>query len=175
MNNKKWISILMMLGLLFLVAACAPAGSEPASDEMESMEEMDEEMEEMEHDDDEMDHSEMEDMEHDHADHDHGDDQARIMNEGALIEITSPATGDTFTVGEQVLVEVDVENFELGVDGSHWHVYVNGDSWGMVLGGNEDQPLTGLPAGQHMIETYLANGDHEELMQGDSVMIVVEE
>ncbi len=186
-NSKKYLLITLLFSMIFFVAACSSAGgSEP--DATESMEEM-EEMEEMEHDDESMegmehDDESMEEMEHsdgddhsdhsDHSDHDH-EDSARIMNEGATINIMSPATGDTFAFGEQVLIEVEVENFELGADGNHWHVYVDGSSWGMVLGGNLDQPLVGLEPGQHMIETYLANGDHEELMQGSSIMIVVED
>ncbi|MEM7333632.1 MAG: hypothetical protein AAF490_16200 [Chloroflexota bacterium] len=190
-TSKKYILLTLLISLIFVGAACSSAGgSEPAvnesTEEMEEMEEMEdgESMEGMEHDDDStehMDHDDdsMEHMDHDdeHSDHDHDhdDDSARIMNDGATIAITSPATGDTFAFGEQIILEIDVDNFELGADGNHWHVYIDGSSWGMVLGGNLDQPLVGLEPGQHMIEAYLANGDHQELMQGSTVMIVVEE
>lgn len=173
MKLKKLSLFTLLLMILLVMVACNASGSEPAVEDSETMEEMDhdDEMEDMDHD---------EDMEHEHddesADHDHEhEDSERIMNDGATIEITSPATGDTFAFGEQVLVEVEVVNFELGVEGSHWHVYIDGSSWGMVMGGNLDQPLVGLEPGQHMVEVYLAGGDHIELMDGDSIMIVVEE
>ena len=170
MNYKKQIRMSIIIFSLFLfLAACSSAGgNEPAVEESSGGDEMEG-----------MSSDEMESMDHEesteHSEHEHEGDSSRIMNEGATIEITSPVTGTTFGFGEQVLVEVDVQNFELGVEGSHWHVYIDGSSWGMVLGGNLDQPLVGLEPGEHMIETFLANGDHEELMQGSSVMIVVEE
>lgn len=99
----------------------------------------------------------------------------RVPNEGAAIRITAPADGATFQAGEQVIVEVEVENFVLGEDGNHWHVYVDDVSWGMVVGGNTDQPLTGLEPGAHEVSAYLSIGTHEEMMDGDSVTIVVEE
>lgn len=172
MNKQNLIAILLLLGALCLLAACAPAGSEPAADETEM-----ENMEGMDHDEDTAEHDKMAEAGHDHPSHEHNHkcDIERIKNNGASIEIVSPQTGDRFAVGEQVVVEVEVENFELGVEGSHWHVYVDGSSWGMVLGGNLDQPLTGFSPGQHTIETYLANGDHEELIEGDSIMILVEQ
>lgn len=171
MNFKKLRTIfLLLLAAIFLMASCTSAGgSEPAVENMEEMEDHNagaehEENGEHDHEDD-----------HDSHEHEHADNVTRIMNDGAAIEIISPTTGETFGFGEPVLVEVDVKDFELGVDGSHWHVYIDGSSWGMVLGGNLDQPLVGLEPGQHMVEVYLANGDHEELMDGDSIMIVVED
>ena len=125
----------------------------------------------------------MEDMDHSHdaameeMDHDHGDEHSdRIPNpNGAAVHIIAPADGATFSASDEVLVEVSVENFELGVDGSHWHVYVDGSSWGMVTGGNTDQPLTGLEPGEHMIEVFLSIPTHEEMEQGDSIMINIAE
>lgn len=160
-NNLKrfWPLITLLLVGLFLAACSSTGGTEPAdTDSMDEMEDM-EDMEGM--DMDEMDHSEQPD---------------RIPNEdGATITITSPEEGATFGTLDQVLVEVEVENFTLGENGNHWHVYVDGVSFGMVMGGNTDQALPGLEPGEHEISVFLSIGTHEEYEDGDSVTIVVEE
>ncbi|MCA9918932.1 MAG: hypothetical protein KC445_13315 [Anaerolineales bacterium] len=151
-NNliRFWLVFTLLLTGLFL-AACSSS-----EDSMENM--------------DDMDHSEME-----HMDHDHSETPARIPNEGgASITITSPQAGDTFKTTDQVIVEVDVQNFELGTE-NHWHVYVDGTSYGMVMGGNTDQALPGLEPGEHEVSVFLSIATHEEYEDGDSVMIVVEE
>ncbi len=173
-KTSKFLSlpiIFLLLGAMFL-AACSPAGgSEPAADDA---------MEEMEHDAmDDMDHDDMNDMDDmdnmDDMEHEHEDEHQRIPNQGgAAISITAPANGDTFNTLDQVLVEVDVQNFELGADGDHWHVYVDDVSYGMVMGGNTDQALPGLEPGEHEISVYLSLGTHEEYEDGDSVTIIVE-
>ena len=163
-NNLRHVSIVLVLLLisLFVVACSSSGGTEPAADD-ETMEEMDD----MEHDDD------MEDMEHEHEESD--GEAARIPNEGgATITITSPKDGETFGTLDQVIVEVEVENFELSGE-SHWHVYVDDVSFGMVMGGNMDQALAGLSPGEHKISTYLSINTHEEYEDGDSVTIVIEE
>jgi hypothetical protein len=112
----------------------------------------------------------------DGMDMNHDTEPGRVPNEGgAAITITSPADGATFSTLDQVLVEVEVENFELGADGNHWHVYVDDVSFGMVMGGNTDQALPGLDPGEHEVSVYLSLGSHEEYEDGDSVTIIVEE
>ena len=78
-------------------------------------------------------------MNHSATDTDHADEGVvRVPNEnGAAIQITSPANGATFAAGEQVIVEVSTDNFPLGETDNHWHVYVDGASWGMIMGGNQ--------------------------------------
>ena len=160
MKNKNtlfrlWLILALLVAGLFLAACSSAGGSEPAADE--TMESMDDE--------------DMED-----TDHEHEDEVERIPNEGgASIAITSPANGDSFSTLDQIIVDVDVENFELGVDGSHWHVYVDGVSFGMVMGGNTDRALPGLDPGEHEIAVFLSLGTHEEYQDGDSVTVVVEE
>jgi hypothetical protein len=87
----------------------------------------------------------------------------------------APEDGSTFPFGEQIIVEVAVENFDLSETGNHWHVYVDGDSWGMVMGGNTEQVLTGVAPGEHEIAVYLSIESHEEYEDGDEIHIVVEE
>ena len=157
-NNsiRFWLLIALLFGGLFLAACSSSGGAEPAVTEDE------------EHEGD--DHEEDED--HDHNDH----AEDRIPNEGgATITITSPEDGATFSTLDQVLVEVSVANFDLGADGNHWHVYVDGVSYGMVMGGNTDQALPGLEPGEHEISVFMSIGSHEEYEDGDSVMIMVEE
>lgn len=128
----------------------------------------------------------MEEMDHDGAEMDHGDGDGemdhdeihaagRIPNQdGAAIHITSPAGGATFKTGDQILIEIEVENFTLGENANHWHVYVDGVSFGMVMGKNTDQPISGIEPGEHEVAVYLSIQSHEEFEDGDMVMITVE-
>ena len=99
----------------------------------------------------------------------------RVPNNGASIKIISPTTGASIQKGTQVILEIETVNFDMSQEGKHWHVYVDGQSWGMVTGGNMDQPLTGLGSGEHEIAVYLSIDTHEELADGDSITIVVSE
>jgi len=171
-NNsiRFWLVLALLFGSLFLAACSSAGGTEPAANDTDTtMENMDNE--DMDHED-MTDMEGMEDMDHEDADHEHN----RIPNEnGATITITSPEDGATFNILDQVVVEVDVKNFTLGEDGNHWHVYVDGVSFGMVMGGNTDQALAGLEPGEHEISAYLSLGTHEEFEVGDSVTITIEE
>ena len=175
MNSERFSRLVLALFLVFgllLAVACAPAagsGSEPGAEEIE---------EEMGHD---LEQDEGEDHEHDgdHEDGDHGhsDEQAdgRVANEGAAVRIVSPADGATFQAGEQIIIQIETENFDLGQDDNHWHVYVDGSSWGMIMGANTDEALSGIEPGEHEISVYLSIGTHEELEEGDSITVTVEE
>lgn len=155
--NVRLVTAVLLLFSLVLVG-CAPSGTETMDD----------------HDMENMDDQDMENMD----DHEHDDSamaSERIPNDGAVVTIISPEDGASFPVGQQVLLEIEVENFDLSEEGNHWHVYVDGSSWGMVMGGNTDQPLTGLSAGEHMIEVYLSVNGHEEMEDGDSMMLTMTE
>jgi hypothetical protein len=108
----------------------------------------------------------------DEAEHEEG--AVTVPNNGAIIRIVSPADGATFAEGDEVTIEVEVENFEL-VDGAHWHILVDGGSWGMVMDGHLDQTLRGLEVGEHEIAVFLAGADHIDLEEGDSIHITVTE
>ena len=152
-NNltRFWLILALLLSGLFL-AACTSAGDD--------------------HSHDEDDHSHSDD---DHS-HDDGEAHDRIPNQnGAAITITSPADGETFGTLDQIIVEISTENFELGENGNHWHVYVDDDSYGMVMGQNSDHALPGLEPGEYKISVFMSIDSHEEYEEGDSVMIVVEE
>lgn len=114
---------------------------------------------------------------HGHSDSGHHADDGNlgtVPNNGATIEIISPSDGAIFKVGEEIIVEVEVENFELGVDGNHWHIDNQGVEL-MVMGANTDEVLRDLEAGEHIVKVALSNGNHEELEDGDSITITVEE
>ncbi len=99
----------------------------------------------------------------------------RVPNNGATVRIISPTNGANMQNGTQIILEIETTNFDMSDEGNHWHVYVDGQSWGMVTGGNMDQPLTGLTPGEHEIGVYLSIDTHEELQEGDSITIVVSE
>lgn len=178
-KNFRWLLLVGVLLVLFVGVACGGTGGDGEaedSEEMEDMEEMEhEEGEEHEEDMEGMEHSEedMEGMEHeDDGEHEHGGD--RVPNEGASIHIVSPES-DAVAANGEVEVIVEVEDFELGTDDSHWHVYVDGESYGMVMGGDTSHVVRGIEPGEHELAVYLAYGTHEELEEGDTIMVTVEE
>ena len=128
--------------LVFCLAACTPAQTQ-ATDMP-----MDQENSNM---DAAMDNGNGQDMEHDHSD---GND-ARVPNNGAVIKIVSPANNATFNKDEDVLIEIETENFDLSADGNHWHLYVDGTVWTMVSEGSTKSVLHGLEPGSHDIDVYL--------------------
>lgn len=159
-NSSLFLGVILVLALaLFSACTAASSGGDGSMEEASEMEEMEHE-EEGEH----------EDGEHEEGEH----SEERIPNDGATIRILAPADGATFAEGEEIVVEVEVENFALGEEGSHWHVYIDGASWGMVVGGDTNQALRGVEPGERLIETYLAGGDHIELEEGDSITVLVE-
>jgi hypothetical protein len=97
-----------------------------------------------------------------------------LPNNGAVIELVAPADGDVFGTADEVLVEVETENFDLAAVGNHWHVYVDGASYGMIVGGDTDHALRNLAPGEHEISVYLSTETHEELEDGDAVTITIE-
>ena len=160
-------TLFTLLFILSFLVACTPSTNEgSAVDEAQPAEGEMQPEEEMEHDD-EAEHS-------DEHEHDEEQDLVRVPNNGSAVQILSPADGDTFKVGDEVTVEIELENFTLG-EGNHWHIYVDGSSWGMVVGENIDDTLRGLELGEHEISVYLSIDTHEELEEGDAITIVVEE
>jgi hypothetical protein len=154
----KQMSFRLLLSLLavMLFAACSPAGNHTTGDHEDAT-----------HTDG---HTDTGDHAGDVEGHGH-----RVPNNGAVVRIIAPTSGDTFARGEEVIVEIETEQFPLGEDGNHWHVYVNGESWGMVMGANYTEVLRGLTPGQHQISVYLSNAAHEDLEDGDAVTITVTE
>ena len=117
-----------------------------------------------------MDMNENMDMEHadEHA------DTGRIPNDGAVITIVSPEDGAAFPADQDFEVVVEVEGFDLTVEGAHWHLYVDEISYGMIMNGDLNHIVRGLEPGEHTLYVYLAGPDHIELEDGDSITIVIE-
>ncbi|NJN53622.1 MAG: hypothetical protein HC804_02010 [Anaerolineae bacterium] len=170
-NKYRLTALIALVAALFLLAACnSSGGQEPAAEDTHSEEDDHHE------DDDHHDEDEEGDHEHEGEEHDDSEPHARIPNEnGAAVHISAPANGDTFKHGDQIIVEIETENFDITEEGYHWHVYVDGESWGMVMGGNADHPLNGVEPGEHEISVFLSIPTHEEYEDGDSVTITVEE
>lgn len=162
LNQYKYrlLAFFILLAALFFAAGCSSSGGqEPATDETHS---------EADHDND--DHG------HEEEAHDESEPHPRIPNEnGAAIHIVTPADGDVFQHGDQIIVEVETENFDLSQEGYHWHVFVDDASWGMIMGGSANHALNGVEPGEHEISVYLSIPTHEEYEDGDSVTITVEE
>jgi len=149
------LAIIMALGL---ASACS-SSAEDADTEEDTLEEGD-------HEEDTL-----EEGEHEEGDHEEG---SRIPNDGATIHIVDPIDGSAFSVGDDIVIEVEVLGFDLAIEGNHWHVYVDGTSYGMVTGGDTDKVLRGLEAGEHLVEVYIAGSDHIEFEDGDVITISVE-
>lgn len=144
------LSILLLLSLL--LAACATGATTPE------------------------DHADHPDETHTHE----GDDNAEettetVPNNGALVRLLSPENGATFAHGAEILVAIETENFTLGEDGNHWHIFIDGSTWAMIVGADADYAITGVEPGEHELSVYLANGDHQNLEDGATVTITVEE
>lgn len=144
---------LTLVTVIFLLAAFSLAACQPAATEAPAEE-----------------HT----MEHDHE-HDSGSDTARVPNNGAVVRLVSPADGSTFKPGEDIVVEIEVENFDLNAEGNHWHFYVDGSVFTMVEQGATKTVVHGLEAGEHEFSVYLGLPSHEELEEGAIAMITIEE
>ena len=97
-----------------------------------------------------------------------------VPNNGVTVRITSPADGAIFKAGEDIVVEVAFENFALGASGNHWHILVDGAEYTMVTGVATSEVLKGIQAGKHEIAVAMSNSNHQELEDGDMVMIEVQ-
>lgn len=150
-RNYRLLAIIFLAAALFMAAGCSSSGNH-------------------EHDEGNPTHS------HDDEEHDDSEPHGRIPNEnGAAIRITAPTDGAVFQHGDQIVVEVETENFDLSQEGYHWHVYVDGSSWGMIMGGRANHVLNGVEPGEHEISAYLSIPSHEEYEDGHRVMITVQE
>lgn len=98
----------------------------------------------------------------------------RSENNGAVIHILSPQDDAIFMSDEDILIEIEVENFEIGEESGHWHIYIDDLSYGMVVNGKTDAIISGLDAGEHHVAVYLSAFTHVELKDGDSIHIVIE-
>ena len=104
------------------------------------------------------------------------DEPERLSNDGASILIVSPASSSVHPAGREIEIVISAENFELGGEANnHWHIYVDGESWGMIFGGETSHKLFGVAPGEHEVSVYLANAEHVEYEEGDSIRLVVEE
>ncbi|KAA3642962.1 MAG: hypothetical protein DWQ07_20785 [Chloroflexi bacterium] len=100
----------------------------------------------------------------------------RLPNNSASILIVSPASSSVHPEGREIEVVVAVDNFELGGGtNNHWHIYVDGENWGMIFGEETSHMLFGVPLGEHEVSVYLANNEHVEYEEGDSILINIEE
>ena len=158
-NNNRSIKKLAVMALLFLLTAWFVTGCQPAATETLSGEQQM---------DQEMDHE---------ADHEHSDAEqsARVPNEGAIVRLISPADGASFALGEDIVVEVEVESFDLSAEGNHWHLYVDGSTLSMIADGSMKSVVHGLEPGEHKIDVYLGLPTHEELEEGASATITITE
>jgi hypothetical protein len=181
-SRRFLLSVLLVAivaaGTLFALVSCSPSATggqtpTPEAEEVVPIEGEPTEEADHEHSEGEADHEH--DEENEHAESEQGHSAGRIPNDGAVVRIVSPADGAVFGAADEVLVEVETENFDLAAEGNHWHVYVDGASYGMIVGGDTDHALRNLEAGEHEISVYLSIGTHEELEEGDAVVIQVEQ
>lgn len=108
-----------------------------------------------------------------HEAHGEGHAPARVPNDGAVVRLVSPSEGASFRPGEDVRVEIEVDDFTLGEEGTHWHVYVDGASPRMIMGTITETMLRDLEPGRHEVSVYLAVGSHMELEEGATVAVDV--
>lgn len=97
-----------------------------------------------------------------------------VPNNGAIIRILSPATGTTFKTSDSIKVEVELTNFELS-EGNHWHIHLNNTEYAMVMTNVTDYVVRGLVAGEYELGVHLSNAQHQNLEDGDSIIIQITE
>ncbi len=184
---KKACIFIFVLFVGALLTACGPAAA-PASTESEGEHAMEDDHHSGDdhhengdhHDSDGEGHHDDHKDEDNHSHGDHGEGHSdghgeRLPNNGAVVRIIAPEDGAEIKVGNDILVEIETENFELDEDGNHWHIFVNGESRGMIVGRDFDDVVRGLEPGDHEITAILSIGTHEELEEGDTVKITVVE
>ncbi len=154
----RWDVSLVILSLLFLVACSTPTNESTNNHSNET----------------EPNHDDEAGSEHNN-DHEEGEEPQRIPNNGAVIRIVSPEDGTTFSTDEDIVVEINAENFAIGEDGNHWELYVDGSRYSTIEDGILDEVVRGLEPGEHEIAAFLANVHHEELEEGDSITITISE
>jgi hypothetical protein len=169
------LAVIMALGL---ASACSSSAEDADTEEVEHEEDTLEEgaLEEGQHEDDTLEEGALEEDTLEEGEHEEGEHEegSRIPNDGATIHIVDPVDGSAFSVDDDIVIEVEVLGFDLAVEGNHWHVYVDGISYGMVTGGDTDKVLRGLEPGERLVEVYIAGGDHIEFEDGDKITITVE-
>ncbi|MBP6469269.1 MAG: hypothetical protein KBE23_11650 [Chloroflexi bacterium] len=118
------------------------------------------------------DNQSMDSMDTTDAEHDEAAD-VFVPNNGAEVKLVSPADGAVVAAGADIPITIETVNFPIGENGNHWHIYLDGTPI-MVMGGNTFV-LQNLSSGQHTIEVFLSLGTHENLEEGDTRTITVEE
>lgn len=109
---------------------------------------------------------------HDHDEHSE-DHPPRVPNQGAVISILSPQDDMQFNAGDDIPVEVAFENFDLVEEGNHWHIYIDGKSYQMIMGAMTEAIVRDLEPGHHEISVYMSISSHEELQDGAAIHIMV--
>lgn len=150
---RKLLLTLLLVALALVAAACSASNNTNHNNDVNS----------------EHNHTE------ENAEHEHDEDAEMVPNNGAIITLLSPADGATFTTDDEIKVEVEVENFSLGQDGNHWHINVGDTEYAMVVGENTSDVIRGLEPGEYTITVRLANGDHQDLEEGDTATITITE
>lgn len=109
---------------------------------------------------------------HSHEEND-SHEESRSPNNGSTVILISPIEGQIFESGEHITIAIEVNNFELSVNEGHWHLYIDGESEGMVTHGKTEVIIKELPEGKHTISAFLTQFTHVELEKGATVTITV--
>lgn len=88
------------------------------------------------------------------------------------IRIVAPADGAEFAAGEDIRVEVEVQNATLGQD-AHWHLSVDGGAAMMVTGTANTETLKDLSPGEHILTVSLSDINHVDIADPIFVTITV--
>jgi len=154
---RRLLLLFLLIAVALFAAACSASNRTNLTDN--------------EHDNVNSEHNETED----NTEHEGSEETSTVPNNGAVIRLISPSDGTTFTVADEIKVEIEVENFPLGQDGNRWHLYVDDTEYAMVIDKNTRDVIRGLEPGEYTITVRLANGEHQDLEDGDSATITVTE
>jgi hypothetical protein len=161
-NPSRWLGYLiigvMLIMSLGILASCSSADSEEGETEEVNSEESDSAAEDEALDDELI---KLESAEEE-------------LYDGAVIHITAPANGETFSSDTEIVIEVEVLGFDLTAEGHQWTLYIDGRSHSRVADGTTQYSVQRLEPGEHRLEAFLVGKDNLELEDGDEITIVVE-
>lgn len=86
------------------------------------------------------------------------------------IELTSPTVGTIY--GSAVTVKIQANNFDVTSEGRHWHLWVNGQLYGMVY---QPTAIIDLTPGTYTLCVSLGNTQHADIGMPDGVRVTVEQ
>ncbi len=86
------------------------------------------------------------------------------------VRIIEPTTDVVY--GSAVTISIQTHNFDVNVEGQHWHLWINGQLQGMVY---QPTAVIDLEPGTYTVCVSLGNSQHADIGMPDGIRLVVEQ